>query len=125
MNPLLSGGVLAAALALGQTSEPPTVPAGGGAPSVSPSSVPPPPTLPVTPGSAPASQAPQRGPIISFFMREDRPVLSKITGWFKREPTETPAPPTKGFLQREPFASPPAPNPTPPASNDFPRRLPN
>jgi hypothetical protein len=126
MNPLLSGGVLAAALALGQTSEPPTVPPGALAPSVNPSSVPAPPTLPATPSTSSAAQAPQRGPIISFFMREDRPVLSKISSWFRRDPSEPPpATPTKGLLQREPIAVPTVPTPTPPASSDFPRRLPN
>lgn len=129
MNLLLSGSVLAAALSLGQTSEPPTVAPGGSAPSVSPSSVPAPPTLPPMGSAAgsPAAQPPQRGPIISFFMREDRPVLSKISSWFKREPSEAPAPPMppmKGLLQREPAAPAPV-TPAAPPSNDFPRRLPN
>jgi hypothetical protein len=124
MNPLWSGGVLAAALLLGQTSEPPSVPPSGGEKSVSPSSVPPPPSLPANP--APATQPPQRGPIISFFTREDRPVLSKITSWFRREPSETPPQPMKGLLQRDPAAPATTPaTPTPPPANDFPRRLPN
>ena len=75
MSPFLSGGVLAASLVLGQSGTPP-------ASFGTPTTVPPPPSLSTTPTpAAPVAQPPQRGPIISFFTREDRPVLSKITGW--------------------------------------------
>lgn len=124
MNALLSGSLLSAALLMGQTND------------TSKSSIPPPPSLPSAQPATDKAPA-QRSPIMGWFSREDRPVLGKITSWFKREPAPEappPAAPVKGILQREPIKSATqpavAPTPTPaatetPPANDFPRRMPN
>src|SRR5438105_9465916 len=83
--------------------------------------VPVPPIMQTTP-------QPQR-PILGWMTREDRPVLSRITGWFKRDQQDTP--PSGKVIQRtnpsRETDPPPLSNPTKPSpqSNDFPRKLPN
>jgi hypothetical protein len=116
VNPLLSSGLLAASMLLGQTGEP----AAGGK-----SVVPPPPTMQTTQPTQPAPR-----PIIGWFNREDRPIINKISGWFKRDqPEPKPGPtvqPSKGVIRETeapPLVAPTT--PTPPGSTDFPRKLPN
>ncbi len=114
VNPLISGGLLAASMVLGQTSEPPTTIQQAQA---------------QTP--APAATQPQQTsrPIIGWFTREDRPVMSRIQGWFKRDPKDEPkdtAPtPSKSTVTRE-TVSPPTSQTAPPVTpaNDFPRKMP-
>jgi hypothetical protein len=72
----------------------------------------------------PVQQPPTRGPILGWFQREDRPVLSRIQGWFRRDQQEMPP---KGKIVQPmdikrdtnvpPVAIPPV--------NDFPKKLPN
>src|ERR1019366_578485 len=122
---LLSNSMLAAALLVGQAADaPPAVK------TVTTSSVPAPPTLQPasvqSPSAGQPSAQPQRGPIMSWFSRDDRPVVSKIQTWFKREPAETPPQP---MMKREVIretAPPPLNNtPTPTPTSDFPRRMPS
>lgn len=121
MSQLLSSGLLAASMLLGQTSEPPL---GGGK-----SAVPAPPTMQPT--------QPAQRPVLGWLNRDDRPIVSKIQGWFKRDqPEATPTPPMRGATTTRETQAPPilnqpaAPVPTPvpapaPAPADFPRKLPN
>jgi hypothetical protein len=109
MNPLLSGGLLAASMLLGQTPEPP--------PKI---------LVPAPPSMQPTQ--PRQGPIVNFFTREDRPILSRIQSWFKRDQPDANVPnglQGKDKVIRE-TTSPPVTTPTPaPGSTDFPRKLPN
>ena len=73
------------------------------------------------------AQQPSR-PILNWWNRDDRPIMSKITGWWKREPNNVPNNfPGKDEVIRTTPAQPVArPSFTPPIpSNDFPRKLPN
>jgi hypothetical protein len=112
MNLLLGGGVLAASLLLGQTQ--PAAPA------------------PLIIQQSPAQTvqqpaAPRTG--LGWFSREDRPIITKIQNWFKRDSQSTAQQPP--FIQptvnsrvRETEPPPLAPiTPTTPA--DFPRKLPS
>jgi uncharacterized cupin superfamily protein len=110
VSQILSSGLLAASMLLGQTSEPPTT--------SGKIIVPEPPTIQQT--------QPAQRPILGFFNRDDRPVLNRISGWFKRDQPETPSQgkivqPVRSVPTRETEA-PPLANPTP---TDFPRKLPN
>lgn len=111
MNAILSSSLLAASMFLGQTTEPPAK-----------SAVPPPPTMQAM---QPAQQP--KGPILGFFGREERPILHKIQGWFKRDPQDTKKDVPNNFPGKDIRESPPITTPTPsaPGSNDFPRKLPN
>jgi hypothetical protein len=116
MNPLLGGGLLAASMLLGQTQ--PAAP------------------TPLIIQQAPVQVVPQPAPArpgFGWFSREDRPIITKIQTWFKRDSqSSTQQPP---FLQpasnsklREtappPLVAPSRPvEPTTPA--DFPRKLPS
>src|ERR1700722_9538672 len=110
MNSLLGGGLLAASMLLGQTPEPPAK-----------NIVPAPPAIQPT--------QPSQRPILGFFSREDRPIINKISGWFKRDQPDANQPGIKGKDKVIRDAPPPMPTPNPaaapPASSDFPRRLPN
>ncbi len=70
-------------------------------------------------------------PILGFFTREDRPILSKIQGWFKRDdPQQQGQGPRSGVIRETPAPAPtpilsPAPSTSPPPAADFPRRMPN
>jgi hypothetical protein len=112
VSQLLTSGLLAASMLLGQTGQP----SGSG-----PTYVPAPPFFQTQP------QTTQR-PILGWFNRDDRPVLGRIGGWFKRDQQDAPAgrfaPPPRGTI-RETEQPPPIMTPTPTAPNDFPRRLPN
>jgi uncharacterized cupin superfamily protein len=113
VNPILSSGLLAASMLLGQTGEPTT----GGGKIVVPS----PPTMQPTQPAQPTQRT-----LLGWLNREERPILHKIQGWFKRDqPEAKPGPfvPTRGGVNRETDA-PPQLKPTP-GSNDFPRKLPN
>ncbi len=105
---LLSSSMLAASMLLGQTGEPAKV-------------VP-------APSVVQQQQQPAQRPILGWFQRDDRPVMSRIQSWWKRDQPEsqpTPSskivPPRNGTRETEapPLLTPPA----PPA--DFPRKLPN
>jgi hypothetical protein len=107
MNPLMSGGLLAASMLLGQTPE-----------------LPPRTVVPVGPTVQPTQR-----PILGFFTREDRPILNKLQSWFKRDQPDANAHnniPIKDKVIRE---TPPPPNTIPmrptPGSNEFPHKLPN
>src|SRR5437867_3208367 len=65
MSHLFSGSLLAASMLLGQTGDKTVVPA--------------------TPA---VQQTPTRGPILGWFQREDRPVINRIQGWFRRDQPE-------------------------------------
>jgi uncharacterized cupin superfamily protein len=113
VSQLFSGSLLAASMLLGQSSEPPVY--------SGKSVVPPAPTMQQA-QPAPSSQR----PILGWFNREDRPVFSKIQGWWKKDQPETPAkyiPPPPSSRIRESEAPPPT--TTAPPANDFPRKLPN
>lgn len=135
MSLMLSNGLLAASLLLGQPSSPPeSLPPLPPLPAVMgekiipvQNSVPNPPTL-----LPPQPTQPTQRPILGFFSREERPILTKIQGWFKREDPKEPqqGQPRGGPVIRE--TAPPAPilNPAPapstsPPVTDFPRRMPN
>jgi hypothetical protein len=109
MNPLFSGGLLATSMLLGQTQAP----------------TPPPPQILQGPPAVQPSQPAQR-PFLNFFNREDRPILNKIQGWFKREPYDANMPKDKVIRETPP---PPVTAPvtpaTTPGTSDFPRKLPN
>jgi hypothetical protein len=109
VNPFISSGLLAASMVLGQTGEPPAA-------------------IQQAQAQTPApGQQPSR-PIFGWFTREDRPVMSRIQGWFKRDSKDgakdSPTSPPKDAVIRETVV--PAtvqPKPSTP-SNDFPRRMP-
>lgn len=109
MNSLLSSGLLAASMLVGQPGEP--------------SKIKPTPTPSVV------QQQPMQRPILGWFNREDRPILGKLGSWWRREPSE-PAPSkfvsprtTPRETEAPPLINPPQPVPQNP--NDFPRKLPN
>ncbi|MBI2808578.1 MAG: hypothetical protein HYX68_26620 [Planctomycetes bacterium] len=109
MNAIVSSSLLAASMFLGQPGDPPPPRSG---PFVQPKQ----------------QQQQQTRPILNWFSREDRPILSRIQGWFKRD-TKDPQP--NGLIGRDKIKreTPPPPlsdpAPAPPASNDFFRKLPN
>jgi hypothetical protein len=111
VNAIFSSSLLAASMFFGQATEPSAK-----------SAVPAPPTMQPT---QPAQQP--RGPILGFFSREDRPILHKIQGWFKRDQQDTKKDVPNNIPAKDIRETPPMINPTPPApaSNDFPRKLPN
>jgi uncharacterized cupin superfamily protein len=136
MSLMLSNGLLAASLLLGQPGSPPEqlpplppLPATQGEKIiVVQNTVPAPPTL-----QPPQPTQPTPRPILGFFRSEDRPILTKIQGWFKRDDQpqqpQQPQQPRGGTVIRE-SAPPPILNPTPapatsPPVTDFPRRMPN
>jgi hypothetical protein len=112
MNALLSGSLLAASMLLGQTSTPEPGP------------------KIVLPGPMvqPSQPAAGRGPILGIFQREDRPILNRIQGWFKRDQPDMnvqkdrvirDTPPTPATVPATPASMPS------PGTNDFPRKMPN
>ena len=115
MSPILSSGLLAATVLLGQTGEPPL----GSAQTV------------VQPAPTVQQSQPMQRPIYGWFSREDRPVLHRIQGWFKRDqpvgkPQGKSMSPTRGIVVREPERPrllDPVPSPVPPI--DYPRKMPN
>lgn len=132
MNALLGSGVLAAGLLLGQPGSLITPPASG--PNATPIQ-----QVQAQQPSGPvvqqgSTQQPSRS-LFNWFSREDRPLMSKITNWWKRDQPEVrkdgpmivPAP--KETIIRETPAIPTSkPNVTPTPSttpSDFPRKLPN
>jgi hypothetical protein len=131
VNPLLSSGLLAASLFMGQTPEPPPFPPLGAGKIAITQDVPTP--LQQTQGKtvqpSPMPDRPSR-PLFGWFQREDRPLMNKLQGWFKREPQDstgqgTYIQPSRNGTFRE-TAPPPIGTPVPPPtpSNDFPRKLP-
>ncbi|MBI1831445.1 MAG: hypothetical protein HYR84_08350 [Planctomycetes bacterium] len=105
MTSLISSGLLAASMLLGQQGD---APANNAKPAI----------VQTTP-------APTR-PILGWLQREDRPVINRIQSWFKRDhtdaqPTGKTVPPRNGAI-RETEQPPLIKQPT---SNDFPRRMPN
>lgn len=132
MNAILSSSLLAAGMFLGQGGEPTP------SKSIISSTSPTPLTTQIAPQGTTVQQGPSVGqpsqsrPAFGWFNREDRPIMSKIQGWFKRDPQETPGQPSKLFgprttnTPRDTVVPPPLitspPTFTP---NDFPRKLPN
>ncbi len=133
MNSIISSSLLAAGLFLGQGGEPTP------GKSIIINSTPTPLSTQVVqpgpvgqPGPNVGQQQPQQSrPLFGWFNREDRPIISKITSWFKRDSQDTPAQPTKMFGPRTTNiprnTAPPPVITSPPTvpSNDFPRKLPN
>ena len=123
----ISSGLLAASMLLGQAGTPTTPAPTEGGKIVQVQDVPAPPTITQTQTQ---SQQPSR-PIMGWFSREDRPIFSKITGWFKRDqadgqPQQAPTQPTRGTVIRETAPPPMIITPAPAApANDYPRRMPN
>lgn len=88
-------------------------------------------TVPAPPVVTQQPSQPSQRPILGFFTREDRPILNRIQGWFKRDDPQQQPPQgyRSGQVIRDPAppTTPPAFNPPMPApgGSDFPRRLPN
>lgn len=129
MNALISSGLLAATMVLGQSGEP-----GNKVVIVSDSAIlqaQGQPAQPMAPFIQQPAQQPSSRPILGWFSREDRPIMSKISSWWKREPepSKNGPPPMsdKGVVIRETPATPTSKSSNPPAPlpNDFPRKLPN
>lgn len=125
---LLSNGLLAASLLLGQpATSGPTVPIPPlpGEKIVQVQNVPPAPAL-----LPPQPAQPSSRPILGFFRSEERPILSKIQGWWKgdrQDAQPTSNQPVRGGTIRE-TPPPPISNPTPltpPPAGDFYKRMPN
>ncbi len=130
MSLMFSSGLLAASLLLGQPGSgsdkrpalPPLPEPQGEMIMPVQNTIPPPPTLP---------PQPQPRPILGFFSREDRPILSKIQSWFKRDDQQSSPPGSagRGTVIREAapplLNSPATPATSPTPSGDFPRRMPN
>jgi len=115
VNALLSSGLLAAGLFVGQTGEPP----------IGTKVVPAAPVIQQVQAQQP--QQPSR-PIMGWFSRDDRPIMSKISNWWKREPKDV-VPNNYPGRDQDIRTTPATPvskpaTPTVPA-NDFPRKLPN
>jgi hypothetical protein len=115
VSPILSSGLLAATVLLGQTGEPPVASA-----------------QTVVPAAPTVQQTqPMQRPILGWFSREERPVLHRIQGWFKRDqpegqPQSRSMSPSRGSVIREPEKPrllDPVPSPVPPI--DYPRKMPN
>jgi len=130
MNAFLTGSLLAASMVLGQHGEPVIPPGLYVTPAqMSKRSEPKTPAGPyVTPAQMMKPSQPAQRPILNWFNREDRPIITRIQNWFKRDPQEQPQPgpfipSSRGGIQRETPAPPPLFKPSAPA-NDFPRRLP-
>jgi len=100
MNAFLGSSLLAASMFLGQTGEP----AGG--------------KIVMQPAPQPSSR-----PIFGWFSRDDRPVLSRLTSWFKRDQREMPKDGPFIPASKSGTTPPTMPPVTPPS--DFPRKLPN
>ena len=134
MSLMFSNGLLAASLLLGQPgSRADTLPTVPPLPVVQGEIIP---AQNTVPGPTTQPTQPTQRPILGFFSREDRPILTKIQGWFKRDDQQqqqpTGQPPRGTTVIREtapPLLNPPpvtSPSPSPPpASTDFPRRMPN
>jgi hypothetical protein len=135
MSPMFTSGLLAASLMLGQPSGPadtrPALPPLPPFPAAQGDIIRSQNTTPVPPSMQPQPTQPTPRPILGFFSREDRPILSKIQGWFKRDDPQQspPGQPQRGPVIREmppPLLNPPVtPASSPPPSTDFPRRMPN
>jgi hypothetical protein len=115
MSSILSGSLLATSMLIGQAAEPPTKSV---APVQQVQSV----------QTQPMQAGPQKGPIVSFFTREDRPILHRIQGWFKRDQSERKE--VQGGItgKEPPVIGPPTIVPSSSSgggSNDFPRKMPS
>src|SRR5437763_689854 len=75
----------------------------------------------------PTMQQTQPGPrpILGWFNREERPVLNRIQGWFKRDQPEAPPPAKIVQPMRSTIRETEAPPLVSPPPTDFPRKLPN
>jgi hypothetical protein len=120
---LLSSGLLAASLIMGQTDNP-----------VKSAPAPLSPAIQQTQNQAGPQvvQGPQQQPsrpIMGWFNREDRPIISKIQGWWKRDQKDMPASNTKVIRETTPPPITNAPTTTTPAipntPTDYPRKMPN
>ena len=115
MNSLLTSGLLAASMLIGQTSEPPSGPV------VQRVQVQQAPFGPVAQAQTPAR------PIMGWWQRDERPLITKIQTWWKREPSAIPASNIKDPRVIRETTAPPITN-TPPITttpSDFPRKMPN
>ena len=116
MSTLLSGSLLAATLLVSQVEPPGRI--------IVQDTVP-------TPIQGPAkgpmmNPAPSSRPVFGWFQREERPILSKVQNWFKRD-TEREGifqPLRPGGMRETPPPPLIAPAPAPAPINDFPRKLP-
>lgn len=124
MNTLLSSGLLAASMMLGQTPDVPT-PLKQVQPVQAKQIV----TQTQVQPAAPPQMQPTR-PILGWFQREDRPFMSRLQNFFRRDQGD----PQKGNFRETP--PPPIGTPVPPVTNtpapvtpapsiEFPRKLPN
>ncbi|MSQ96169.1 MAG: hypothetical protein EXR98_16675 [Gemmataceae bacterium] len=104
MNTILGSGLLAASMLLGQPGDPPSEKSGG-----------------KTVGPAPMATQPSFRPVIGWLSREERPTFSRFGSWFKRDQKDPPK--DAPIVQTKP--GPALPPVKDPASNDFPRKLPN
>jgi hypothetical protein len=72
--------------------------------------------------------APSR-PILGWFQREDRPILSKMQGWFRKDPQEPPLqniPPRGTGTEKFPTVAPSTPTlPSTPTTTDYPKKMPS
>ena len=120
----LGSGLLAASMLLGQPNEPATIQPTKGETIIWTQSTS---AQPAAPQTQPQNQQQSRS-IFGWFTREDRPILTKISGWFKRDPNENQPQPTQPMRSGVIRETPPPPmidmTPVVPA-NDYPRRLPN
>ncbi len=140
VNAILSSSLLATGMFLGQGGDTPS------GPTIITNTSPTPLTTQLVPQGTPVQQGPiigqsqpqqqqqqqQSRPLFGWFNREDRPIMSKIQGWFKRDTQDTPAQPAKLFGPRttntpRDIVTPPPVITSPPTvpSNDVPRKLPN
>ena len=118
VNALVSSSLLAASMLLGQAEAPRPLQLTQGRSIVQDSA-----PTPLQSGQPMPAPAPQR-PFLGWWQRDERPILSKMQNWFKRDHDKEGQPfsPLRPGLMRE-TVPPPLYN-TPP-SNDFPRKLPN
>jgi uncharacterized cupin superfamily protein len=126
VNALLSSGLLAASMLVSQTGDPAKNPP-----------APLPPAIQQTQSGPQIMQGPQivqgqpaqqsTRPIFGWFNREDRPIITKIQSWWKRDQKDIPTSNTK--VMRETPPPPISTTPTTPISpavpNEFPRKMPN
>ncbi|MBV9464420.1 MAG: hypothetical protein JO317_09345 [Verrucomicrobiae bacterium] len=117
MNALLSSGLLAASLMLGQAEAPNQLQLTQGKIIVQDAS-----PTPLQPAPMQAQPGQPQRPILGWFQREERPFLSKVGNWFKRGGDNQDGGQRGGVIRES--APPPliAPSTSP---NDFPRKLPS